>query len=137
MVCTDGSARAQAAQIALALMAEGRFDSDLFGRAAVARLEAGVLTLARVTGVWELMATSGGLRQLWPSMLRVAEAACAAHPRPAGTADLLRTLTALLPEVPAPQVPDSVRAYAASKGSTKGHHEARHFVSTADRRRAR
>jgi hypothetical protein len=137
MVCTDGTSRAAAARIGLDLMSEGRFDADRLAQVAVARLQAGVLPLARVTAVWELMTTSGGLRELWPAMIRVAEAACSAHPRPAGTADLLRTMSALLPEVPAPEVPPAIRAYAESKGSTKAHHETRRFVTTADRRSAR
>jgi hypothetical protein len=137
MVCTDAASRAAAARIGLDLMGEGRFDADRFARVAVARLQGGVLPLARVTAVWELMTTSGGLRQLWPAMIRVAEAACSARPRPAGTADLLRTMSALLPEVSAPEVPPAIRAYAESKGSTKAHHETRRFVATADRRSAR
>ena len=137
MVCTDARSRAEAARMGLDLMGEGRFDADRFAQVAVARLYSGVLPLARVTAVWELMTTSGGLRQLWPAILKVAEAACTARPRPAGTADLLRTMSALLPEVPAPEVPPAIRGCAESKGSTKAQHEARRFVSTADRRSTR
>src|SRR5207244_2600771 len=82
-----------AGRVALQLMGEGRFEPALFADCTAERLAAGALPLARAAGVWELMATGGGLRQLWPAVLRIAESAVALRPRPVGLAEVFAWLT--------------------------------------------
>ena len=133
MADPDRRKREAAARTALELIGQQRFDADRFTRVALMRLEAGVLVLARVAGVWDLVAQAGGLRALWPVMNEVVSAACSTTPVQAGTPDLLRLMTTLLPEVPTPVVPPALRTYAERPGSTKAQFEARRFVETADR----
>ena len=101
--------------------------------AAAGRLAAGRLNLSRCAAAWEQIFLAGGLYPVWHVALHTAEIAVAQPRRPPGLADLLRMLTAYAPEIPLEsghrEMPPRLAAYAAEKGSTKGHAEARRFVA--------
>jgi hypothetical protein len=131
MVDDRTDVRVDAAEILLELMGEGRFEAPVFSRTANERMRLGCVMLTRAVPMWEVVITGGGLRQLWPALLDIADAACTVRPKPAGLADLLALLTRYVHEVPSPSLPASVAALAREGGSTKSHHEARALVAAA------
>lgn len=73
---------------------------------------------------------AGGLRTGWPVALELADTGCRMPRKPAGLADLLRTLATYAVEVPRPQdLPPYVAALAAASGSSKAQMEARRLGS--------
>lgn len=131
LVNTVREYRADAVKVVLELVGQGRFNADLCVRAALLRLEAGVLPLARFSQLLELTAGAGGLAALWPVMTALAGAACSAPRTPTGTADMLRALADVAHEVPDPDLPASVVAFVGRRGSSKAAFEARRLVALA------
>jgi hypothetical protein len=104
------------------------FSPTLLRRAALDRLAAGTLGLARLSSVLELAVEAGGLRAMWPVLLDVADAAASMTPKPAGLPELLRLLTGLVNEVPEPHVPMAVAALATSGPASKSRAEAQRYA---------
>lgn len=125
--------RATAVQSVLDLMRQDRLDPELLSAASVALLGEGQLPLARTAWSWEQVILGGGLRRLWPAVHAVLEQASAAPRRPAGLADLLRTIRPYVGVVAAHAdgdvLPPSLRRLAAGRGSSKTHVEARALVA--------
>lgn len=120
-----------AIELWLDLLGDDRFDAETCAEVARLRMDAAVLPLARLTRALEAAASAGALSRVWPFALRLAEHACTAERVPPGTADLLRWMADIVPEVPAPVMPSAVTALAARAGSTKAHHEAKRLVAAA------
>ena len=114
--------------LTLGAMADGTFgDGEAMLSAAQRLLLEQHLALSALTSVADDLFLAGGLRQGWPVVLGITDAACGAALRPAGVAGLLRSLARYAAEVPRPwPVPAHVAALAAAAGSSKA--QAEHVV---------
>jgi len=119
----------------LAWIGAGRYTVEPGLAAAWARLRIGRLNLARCAAAWEQVFLAGGMRAAWPVALGTAAFAAELPRKPSGLADLLRTLTQYVAEVPATEgtLPPSLVRLADAKGSTKSHAEARLLAAAAGR----
>lgn len=117
--------------VTLEAMVAGTFrDGELLRAAAHSLLSRQRLVLSALARALEDLFLAGGLRQAWPVALDVADAACSAPSRPAGIADLLRTLSRYAVEVPRPwEVPPHIAELVAAEGHTKAQAEARKFAA--------
>jgi hypothetical protein len=123
--------RETAGRTALKIMGEQRFDPAGFAACMVERLGARDLRIKRVISVWDLMAGAGGLRLLWPAALAITARAVTTRPLPTATHELLAWLTRYVAEVPDPDLPEEIAAFARGRGSTKSHYEARALLDSA------
>ena len=126
---THANSRLIGADAVLTLIGRGVFDPQLFGDVCLHLHAAGQLPLARTASALEQVVLGGGLRQLWPVALRLAETACTAERLPAGTAELLGLLRRFAPSVPERGVPAGIRALAERRGGSKSEVEARAVVA--------
>lgn len=90
----------------------------------------GQLRLPRLARALEDLFLGGGMRQGWECAMAIADACCAAPRKPAGLADLLRTLASYAREVPPQDLPPHIVAMAAADGQTKAQMEARKLGAT-------
>ena len=116
----------------LDVVIRGRLVPETAVAAALGRHEAGTLALGRVTQGVRTLFEAGGLRGLWPTAFLIAAALCHVDRRPAALPEFLRLLTAYAHEVPDRTVPRPLRDFAGSKGTTKGHLDARALVAALD-----
>ncbi len=123
--------RLEGVDVAIALVASGRWDAAVHAEVTLAYLRAGCLGVARSVASWEQLALAGELRAIWPTVLAVVEAGAAMPRKPAGYAEVLSLVRRFLPAVPDPVVPAALQRLAASKGSTRSHLEARALVEAA------
>jgi hypothetical protein len=109
----------------LTLAGRDDFDTGLITSACLDLLARGELRLTRTAGAWEQVVLGGGMRALWPSVVAVAEAACAMPRKPAGLADLVAFYGRYAGADPGAVVPPALAALAADRGGSKAHLEAR------------
>ncbi len=129
----DEDHRLLAVEAALTLMGRGLWRPEDYTACCAHMLADGVLRLGRLTHAWEQLILAGGLQLLWPTAIVVAGAASAADRKPPGLADLLGLLRRYVAAVPHAEVPETVRALAAARGSSKAKVEAAAFVEAASR----
>lgn len=122
---TDELVRDAGSRHLLRLLAQGRLDTALLVQVAADRLTAGELSLVRLARAWEQLLGDGSLRRLWHAALGIGAAAVSQTPRPPGAADWLRMLAGFVSEVPEPALPAALAAFAAGRGTTSAHLEAR------------
>ncbi len=96
------------------------------------RIAARDLPIARVVAVWDSIATAGGLSLLWPAVLTITATTVATPPISSATHELMAWLTRYVSEVPQPTLPPAIVRFAAGRGSTKAHYEARALMELAD-----
>lgn len=129
----DEAARLQAVDAALTLVAQGRFDPDVFRDVCLRLLDAGELRLARTANAWEQVVLGGGLAPLWPALAAVVDRSCTRERKPVGLADLLSSARRWAASVPAASepgaLPGGVSALADARGSSKASLEARAWVA--------
>ncbi|MBP6995057.1 MAG: hypothetical protein KBB39_02835 [Phycicoccus sp.] len=122
------------AQAAAELARQGRLDPAVLRERSLALHAAGRLSLARAVHGWSQLAEQASLEVVWPTWVAVLDAACSAAKKPAGLADLLRVTREYAPgvrgHVPDGWLPESVRALAAARGSSKAAVEARALVES-------
>lgn len=125
----------QAVPVLVEFARQGRLVPAAVAAAAVGRHEAGTLRLGILTKGLQRGFEEGGFRQLWPSVLAIADGLCGVDKKPGGLADLLRLLTTYAHEVPAAAVdlPPGLLRFAENRGSTKSHVEARELVAALRR----
>lgn len=129
---TDDVVRDAGCRHLLRLSAGDRLDTALLVQAAEDRLAAGELSLVRLARAFEQVLGDGGLRRLWPAATGIGEAAVARTPLPPGAADWLRMLAGFVHEVPgAVRLPDGLAAFAAGRGATRAHLEARALTAAS------
>jgi hypothetical protein len=124
--------RTEAGRIVLASIAREQFDTQLLTSVAVEQCAGGQVSLTHLTRGWDVLASSGGLRVVWPAAVEVARHACAAQRRPTGLDKLFRLLARLAPEVPDLQLPGEIRQLAGKRGSTQVQLSARELLARAD-----
>ena len=124
----DAASRLIGVDATLVLMGRGAFDPELFAGSISQLFAAGELPLARTSDAFEQIMLAGGMRQLWPVVLRLADDACRVERRSPGTAELLSLIRRLGSAVPQPVVPDAVRSLAGGRGTAKAEVEARALV---------
>jgi hypothetical protein len=117
-------------ELALTDMVQGTFFGGEIVRQATRLLEVGRLNLARLARALEDLFLGGGMRESWEAAMAIADACCAAPRKPAGLAELLRTLAAYAHEAPAQDLPRHILALAAAEGQTKAQMEARKLGAT-------
>ena len=128
----DDERRSQAGRIVLVLIARGQLDTALLISVAAERAADGHLSLTRLTYGLDVLASSGGLRIVWPAALELARHGCAGQRRSTGLDRLLGLLAHLAPEVPDPGLPDEITRFARQPGSTQSHLRARELVARVD-----
>lgn len=122
------------AQAAAELARQGRLDPAALQERSLALHAAGRLSLARAVHGWSQLAEQASLEVVWPTWVAVLDAACSATKKPTGLADLLRVTREYAPgvrgHVSDGWLPESVRALAAARGSSKAAVEARALVES-------
>jgi hypothetical protein len=124
--------RKEALSITLELIATHRYAPQAAFSAAAVLQQRGQLNLARCAAAWEQVFLSGGMRATWPVALTTAVVSCRQPRKPPGLADLLRLLGRYAGEVPDLRLPEEIMEFAAEKGSTKSHAEARVLAQTVE-----
>ena len=127
-------ARQEAVRLTLDGIARRTYAPPAAVTAASGRLALGVLNLSRCAEAWEQVFLTGGLRVVWQVAMSTAGMAVGQPRRPPGLADLLRMLATYVGEVPDRDVPPWLADFAAARGSTKGHAEARRLVAALEAR---
>lgn len=111
-----------------------RFDPELVARAAVLRHSRGELHLGYfVRFLRSRLRAKGCLAGIWPSALAIADGLVGVAKKPSQLPQLLSLLIEYAPEVPEPVIPEGLRRFAAGKGTTKSHIEARRLIEALDR----
>ena len=118
------------------LVHQGRLDPDLLAERAVAGLDRGEISLARIADGLEQVAQISAVSAVWPTWVALMDRSLKAPKKPAGLADLFRTskpyAAPAAQNLGAAAIPESVRALAAANGSTKAAVEARAVVAAVD-----
>jgi hypothetical protein len=125
----DPVARSRTVELVLAAASRRRLDPGLLAEECTVLLDAGVLSLSRVSDAWEQAVLGGGLAFVWPSIRAVLERATATRPLPTGLAELLRMVRPYVATVAAhvagDVLPPGVAALAGTRSATKARAEAR------------
>lgn len=132
----DADHRLAASEAALTMMGRGRWDPDAYTFTCLQLLGEGRLRLTRLGHAWEQVILGGGIQPLWPTAIAVLDTAAGMDRVPTGLADLLAVIRRHVGTVPQPELPDSVRRLAASKGSSKARAEAVALLEAVEGRAA-
>lgn len=118
----------------LALSSQGLLDPSITVPATRAELEDSPLPLVRLAESFQYLFERGGMGDLWPVAMAVADVAASDTPRRHGLVNLLSNLAAYAPEVPpdARDAPASIRWLATEGGRTKTQAAARELLALLD-----
>lgn len=128
--------RLLAARHAAVLARQGRLQPDLLEGGSLTLFRHGELSLARAAHGWSELAVLSSLSVVWPTWLATLDEAAAAAKKPAGLADLLRATREHVPVLQSAGhtswAPESLRALAGERGSSKAVIEARALLAALE-----
>ncbi|PFG17323.1 hypothetical protein ATK74_1890 [Propionicimonas paludicola] len=123
--------QAIAVDAVLSCLAEGHtYQLRYLQELTLSLLDSGRLVLSRFTGLLPDLFLGGGMKEVWPVALRIADACAARATTPPALAELLRTLAGYAAEAPTSEPGMALADLASRNGRTKAHVEASQLVAT-------
>ncbi|UUZ57970.1 hypothetical protein [Nocardioides sp. B-3] len=110
-----------------------RFDPGLIAEVGLQRHRAGTLDLPHLLETTQALGEQQLVKQLWPLLTAPASGPAAEPKRPPAPAGLFRQLSGWVVEIPERvELPDGIRHFAGSRGSSKAHDAARTLVEAVE-----